>query len=53
MKLENIILSEVTQVQMAKSHMFLSYVDDRPNKNVAIFWKTRHTKERSHMTEGE
>jgi hypothetical protein len=37
MKLENIILSEVSQVQRAKSHMFsLSYVEYRPNTNAAI-----------------
>jgi hypothetical protein len=35
-ELENIILSEVSQIQKAKSHMFSSYVEYRPNTNAAI-----------------
>jgi hypothetical protein len=35
-ELENIILSEVSQVQKAKSLCFLSYVEYRPNTNIAI-----------------
>jgi hypothetical protein len=35
-ELENIILSEVSQVQKAKSQCFLSYVEYRPNTNAAI-----------------
>jgi hypothetical protein len=33
MELENIILSEVSQVQKAKDHVFLSYVEYRPNSS--------------------
>jgi hypothetical protein len=33
MELENIILSEVSQVQKAKNHMFSSYVKHRPKTN--------------------
>jgi hypothetical protein len=36
MKLESIILREVNQVHEAKSHMFSSYVEYRPNTNTAI-----------------
>jgi hypothetical protein len=36
MELENIILSEVSQVQKAKKSCFLSYVEYRPNTNTAI-----------------
>jgi hypothetical protein len=36
MKLENIILSEFSQVQKAKAAYFFSYVGYRPNKNTAI-----------------
>jgi hypothetical protein len=36
MELENIILSEVIQVQKAKGSCFLSHVEYRPNKNTAI-----------------
>jgi hypothetical protein len=36
MVLENIILSEVSQVQKAKPACFLSYVEYRPNTNTAI-----------------
>jgi hypothetical protein len=32
LELENIILSEVSQVQKAKDHLYL-IVEDRPNKN--------------------
>jgi hypothetical protein len=35
-ELENIILSEVSQVQRAKVTCFLSYVEYRPNANTAI-----------------
>jgi hypothetical protein len=36
MELENIILSEVSQVQKAKSTYFLSHVEYRSNTNTAI-----------------
>jgi hypothetical protein len=36
MKLENIIFSEVSQAQKAKSTCFLSYLEYRPNTNAAI-----------------
>jgi hypothetical protein len=36
MELENTILSEVSQTQKVKSHMFFSYAEYRPNINVAI-----------------
>jgi hypothetical protein len=39
MDLENIISSEVSQVQKSKSHMFLSYAEYRPNTNTEIFEK--------------
>jgi hypothetical protein len=32
----SIILSEVSQAQKAKSHMFFSYVEYRPNTNAAM-----------------
>jgi hypothetical protein len=35
-ELENIFLSDITQVQKAKAACFLSYVDYRPNTNTAI-----------------
>jgi hypothetical protein len=35
MELENIILSEVSQVQKAKAACYLSYVEYRPNTNTA------------------
>jgi hypothetical protein len=40
MELENIILSEVSQVQKAKGGSFLSYVEYRPNSNTAMLWNT-------------
>jgi hypothetical protein len=36
MEPENIILSEVSQVQKAESCMFSSYVEDRPNTNTEM-----------------
>jgi hypothetical protein len=36
MELENIILSEVSQIQKVKGHMFLSYVNYRHNSSTAI-----------------
>jgi hypothetical protein len=36
MEVENIILSEVSQTQKAKSHSYLSYVEYRPNTNAAM-----------------
>jgi hypothetical protein len=47
MELENIILSEVSQAQKAKIHMF-SYADSRPKTNAAILWDMGHTKGRPH-----
>jgi hypothetical protein len=35
MELENIILSEVSKTQKAKSGMFFSYVECRPKTNAA------------------
>jgi hypothetical protein len=40
-ELENIILSEVSQVQKAKSTCFLSYMEYRPNKNTSNIMKNR------------
>jgi hypothetical protein len=45
MELEDIILSEVSQAQKAKSHMF-SLIDYRPKTNAAILWDVSHPKER-------
>jgi hypothetical protein len=45
-ELENIILSEVSQVQKAKSCMFSLISDYRPKTNAAILWDTGHTKRR-------
>jgi hypothetical protein len=36
MELENIILSEISQIKKAKAKCFLSYVEYRPNTNTAI-----------------
>jgi hypothetical protein len=36
MELKNIILSEVSQAQKAKAACSLSYVEYRPNTNVAV-----------------
>jgi hypothetical protein len=47
-ELENIILSEVCQAQMAKSCMFSLYVDYRPKTNAAILWDMGHTKGKPH-----
>jgi hypothetical protein len=52
MELENIILSEVNQVQKAKSHMFALYVEYKPNTNTNNTVKTDHTIGRSHEIEG-
>jgi hypothetical protein len=42
MELENIILSEVSQVQKVKGHMFfLIYGDYRPNTNISNIMKNR------------
>jgi hypothetical protein len=49
-ELETIILSEVSQVQKAKSHIFsLSYVEYRPNTNTSNIMKNRLHLEKSHM----
>jgi hypothetical protein len=48
MKLENIILSEFSQVQKAKSPCSFSYVNYRSKTNIAILWDTGHTKGRLH-----
>jgi hypothetical protein len=37
MEVENIILSDVIQVQNANSHIFFSYVEYRLNTNTKIF----------------
>jgi hypothetical protein len=47
MELE-IILSEVSQAQKAKSHSSLSYADYRPKINVQ-YYEMSHTKDRPHM----
>jgi hypothetical protein len=39
MELENIILSEVSQVQKPKVSCFLSHVENRPNKNKSNIYK--------------
>jgi hypothetical protein len=49
---ENIILSEIIQVQKTKAACFLSCVEYRPNTNTSILSKTGHTKGKSHMREG-
>jgi hypothetical protein len=41
MELENIILSEVSQVQKTKAAYFLSYVENRPNTNRSNITKNR------------
>jgi hypothetical protein len=46
-ELENIILSEVNQVQRTKTTCFLSCVDYKPNKYKLVYLVTFHTKERS------
>jgi hypothetical protein len=40
-EVENIILSEVSQVQNFKGHIFLSYVDYRPITNISNLMKSR------------
>jgi hypothetical protein len=52
MKLENTILSEVSQVQKAKSHMFSLYADCRPNTNVQHYEK-QDMPRGGHIREGE
>jgi hypothetical protein len=52
LELENIILSEVIQVQKAKSHSFSLMCELRPNTNVTIVWNMGHAKGRSHTREG-
>jgi hypothetical protein len=49
LKLENIILNEVSQAQKPKAACFLSYVEYRPNTNTEILRKIGHAKGRSHM----
>jgi hypothetical protein len=48
MELENFTLSEVSQAQKAKRHMFSSYADYRPTR-AAIIMDMGHTKGRLHM----
>jgi hypothetical protein len=50
MKLENIILSEVSQAQKTKNHMF-SYVDFRPKTNAVILLDLGHTLRGQHIEE--
>jgi hypothetical protein len=50
MELKNIILSEVSQTQKAKSHIF-PHVDYRPKTNTSILWDAGHIKG-SHAREG-
>jgi hypothetical protein len=45
MELENIILSEVSQVQKAKVPCFLSYVDYRPNINTSSTMRNKSCQE--------
>jgi hypothetical protein len=47
MKLDNNVLSDVTQVENTKSTCFLLYMECRPNTNTVILWKTSHAKGRS------
>jgi hypothetical protein len=49
MELENIIISEVSQDQKAKSHKFSFLCEYRPNTNTTFLRKTGHAKQRSHM----
>jgi hypothetical protein len=46
MELENIILSEVSQAQKAKNHIFSRYEDYRPKTNAVILLEVSHTKAR-------
>jgi hypothetical protein len=41
MELENTIVSEVSQVQMSKGHMFSSNVEYRPHTNTSNIMKNR------------
>jgi hypothetical protein len=43
MELENIILSEVSQVQKAKNHMFSFICDNRPKTNAVTLLDLGHT----------
>jgi hypothetical protein len=47
MDLENIILSDFSYVQKPKVSCFLSYMEYRPNTNIATLWKTGYTKGKS------
>jgi hypothetical protein len=49
MEVENIILREVNQSQMAKNHTFSSYVDYRPKTNAVILLNMGHTLRGEHM----
>jgi hypothetical protein len=49
MELENMILSEVSQAQKAKSCRFSLICRLRPKANAAILWDMGHTKGRPHM----
>jgi hypothetical protein len=41
-ELENIILSEISQAQKAKNHMFSSYADVKPKTNTIILLDMGH-----------
>jgi hypothetical protein len=46
MELENTIISEVSQAQKAKIHMFSLLADYRPKTNAGVLWDMGHTKGR-------
>jgi hypothetical protein len=50
-QLENIILSDISQAQKAKSCMFSLICDYRPKTNAVILWDMGHT-QRGHTREG-
>jgi hypothetical protein len=51
MELENIILSEVSQAQKTKNHMFSSYVDFISRANAAMLLKLGHMLRAEHIWE--
>jgi hypothetical protein len=51
MELENIILSNVSQVQKAKNCMFSSYAEYRPKTNAVILLDMGHTLRGEHAWE--
>jgi hypothetical protein len=50
MELENLILSEVSQAQKAKNHMFSLIADYRPKTNAVILLDIGHTQRGEHRS---